>query len=154
MAKTNHSDKATQPKDTKSNEIDDIFATKKIVKDAPTQEEPAPLTKQQKRKQKKKAAVAEEEETKAPKEDGSEDEEDEHKVQEVIFAQLAAAKNLKRKAQPPPPTSMDDDQFGDSRGKKAKRTTDDGYPLYDVKDLRIGEGQDTPECPFDCQCCF
>lgn len=33
------------------------------------------------------------------------------------------------------------------------RTTDDGYPLYDVKDLNIGNGLDTPECPFDCKCC-
>jgi hypothetical protein len=33
------------------------------------------------------------------------------------------------------------------------RTTEDGYPLYDVKDLNIGGGLDTPECPFDCKCC-
>jgi len=33
------------------------------------------------------------------------------------------------------------------------RTTEDGYPLYDVKDLNIGGGLDTPDCPFDCQCC-
>ncbi|KAI8082747.1 uncharacterized protein BX664DRAFT_338974 [Halteromyces radiatus] len=148
--------KATPPKttenksDTKNSEIDDIFATKTITnkqQDTPT------LTKSQKRKQKKKAAQA----TETATDQKTNDSEDEHKVQEVIFAQLAAAKSLKRKTAPPPPpssSSIDDDAFGDSRGKKAKRMTDDGYPLFDVKDLRIGEGKDTPDCPFDCQCCF
>ncbi|KAJ3179084.1 hypothetical protein HK101_010079 [Irineochytrium annulatum] len=36
--------------------------------------------------------------------------------------------------------AADDDGFGDSRGAKTTRTTDDGMPLYDVKDLKIGEG--------------
>ncbi|KAJ1645401.1 hypothetical protein IWQ61_010319, partial [Dispira simplex] len=48
----------------------------------------------------------------------------------------------------------DDDGFFDSRGTKSKRLTEDGLPLFTVQDLRIGEGGDTPDCPFDCQCCF
>ncbi|KAL0145861.1 hypothetical protein V8B55DRAFT_1465892 [Mucor lusitanicus] len=61
--------------------------------------------------------------------------------------------SLKKRAAPPP---VIDDAFGDSRGikKRVNRTTEDGYPLYDVKDLNIGGGLDTPECPFDCQCWF
>jgi len=34
------------------------------------------------------------------------------------------------------------------------RKTDDGLPIYDIKELNIGLGGDTELCPFDCQCCF
>lgn len=37
------------------------------------------------------------------------------------------------------------------RGKG--RRTDDGLPIYDSKELNIGQGGDTPDCPFDCECC-
>ncbi|KAJ2002068.1 hypothetical protein GGI04_003487 [Coemansia thaxteri] len=46
------------------------------------------------------------------------------------------------------------DDFADSRGKSSKYT-EDGLRVYYMDDLRIGEGEgDTPECPFDCNCCF
>ncbi|CAO3691592.1 unnamed protein product [Umbelopsis ramanniana] len=77
---------------------------------------------------------------------------DSQAVEEVVFAELAAVKASRKRASQP--KIADDDGFGDSRGKKSKRTTDDGYPLYDVKELNIGLGGDTPECPFDCKCCF
>ncbi|OAV94964.1 hypothetical protein PTTG_06944 [Puccinia triticina 1-1 BBBD Race 1] len=50
---------------------------------------------------------------------------------------------------------LDDEQeraFRDSRGTRAK--TEDGLVIYSVEELKIGLGQDTPDCPFDCQCCF
>jgi hypothetical protein len=34
------------------------------------------------------------------------------------------------------------------------RKTDDGLPIYDIKELNIGLGGDTELCPFDCECCF
>ncbi|SCV70471.1 BQ2448_1865 [Microbotryum intermedium] len=60
----------------------------------------------------------------------------------------------------PPPmgrtgTKLDEDDltFRDSRGDTRKRT-EEGYPIYDTKELKIGLGGGTPDCPFDCQCCF
>ncbi|KDE06218.1 hypothetical protein MVLG_03497 [Microbotryum lychnidis-dioicae p1A1 Lamole] len=44
-------------------------------------------------------------------------------------------------------------KFRDSRGDTRKRT-EEGYPIYDTKELKIGLGGGTPDCPFDCQCCF
>ncbi|KAJ2765966.1 hypothetical protein IWQ57_004566 [Coemansia nantahalensis] len=56
----------------------------------------------------------------------------------------------KQKQNPP----ADNDGFADSRGKQSKYT-DDGMRVFYMEDLRIGEGNgDTPDCPFDCQCCF
>ncbi|KNC98606.1 uncharacterized protein SPPG_06287 [Spizellomyces punctatus DAOM BR117] len=48
----------------------------------------------------------------------------------------------------------EDDGFGDSRGLKAKRRTEDGYSLFTTEELNIGKGGDTPQCPFECWCCF
>jgi hypothetical protein len=45
----------------------------------------------------------------------------------------------------------DDDGFGDSRNRKK---TEDGLPVYYDTELNIGLGKDTPDCPFDCDCCF
>ena len=92
---------------------------------------------------------------------------DSQAVEEVVFAELAAVKASRKRASQP--KIADDDGFGDSRGKKSstsiiklifrftspicqsthylslsfvskERTTDDGYPLYDVKELNIGLG--------------
>ncbi|GAA6050664.1 hypothetical protein JCM3770_000880 [Rhodotorula araucariae] len=46
----------------------------------------------------------------------------------------------------------EDERFMDSRGTRKK--TEDGLPIYSFDELRIGMGGDTPECPFDCTCCF
>eukprot|EP00299_Pterocystis_sp_00344_P006190 c17976_g1_i1.p1 GENE.c17976_g1_i1~~c17976_g1_i1.p1 ORF type:complete len:104 (+),score=22.12 c17976_g1_i1:36-347(+) len=47
------------------------------------------------------------------------------------------------------------DGFFDSRGDGGKRKrTEEGYPIYTEEELRIGQGGDTPLCPFDCDCCF
>lgn len=152
---------------TDASEIDDIFNTKSIKGD--TAEKEPTLSKSAKRKAAKKSKQPDnkDEDKKANNdndddEDETEEEEQEElteeqskKVEEVVFAELAAVKSTNpsiKRAAPPP---VIDDAFGDSRGiKKTNRTTEDGYPLYDVKDLNIGGGLDTPECPFDCQCCF
>ncbi|KAI8641694.1 hypothetical protein BD408DRAFT_417766 [Parasitella parasitica] len=142
---------------TDASEIDDIFDTKKI-KGEMIEKEPV-LSKNAKRKAAKKSKTSEHEEQTQPEEE--EEEQDEltedqfKKVEEVIFAELAAVKSSKPSKKRAAPPSIPDDTFADSRGiKKTNRTTEDGYPLYDVKDLNIGNGLDTPECPFDCQCCF
>ena len=38
--------------------------------------------------------------------------------------------------------------------KKVKRETEDGIRIYSEKELKIGEGGNTSQCPFDCDCCF
>ncbi|KAI8621438.1 hypothetical protein BC830DRAFT_1077155 [Chytriomyces sp. MP71] len=51
----------------------------------------------------------------------------------------------------------DDDGFSDSRGLKkgSRKSTDDGLRVFDNVELQIGAGAgDTPDCPFDCWCCF
>ncbi|RIB19643.1 hypothetical protein C2G38_1252654 [Gigaspora rosea] len=48
----------------------------------------------------------------------------------------------------------DTDGFSDSRGTKSRKTTEDGLAVYDINELNIGNGGDTPLCPFDCDCCF
>ncbi|KAF0361848.1 DUF1764-domain-containing protein [Gigaspora margarita] len=48
----------------------------------------------------------------------------------------------------------DTDGFSDSRGTKSRKTTEDGLAVYDINELNIGNGGDTPLCPFDCNCCF
>ncbi|KAG0166760.1 hypothetical protein DFQ28_006919 [Apophysomyces sp. BC1034] len=133
-----------------TSEIDDIFSGKKKTSAASEIDD---IFSKKKAPKTDKKAVDEKDEKDEKKEDeeDEEDEEDYARVEEVVFAELAAVKRSKKR---PAPAVKEDDDFADSRGKKAKRLTDDGYPLYDVKDLRIGEGGDTPDCPFDCQCCF
>ncbi|KAI8350144.1 hypothetical protein BD560DRAFT_439068 [Blakeslea trispora] len=149
--------KAIKEKKSKTvvDEIDDIFSGK-AKKTAPKEKE------DEQKSSKKSKKVSKKEDHKEETDSDNEDEEDQEelsedqvqKVQEVVFAELAAIKSTKTntKKRPPPPST--DEDFGDSRGlKKTNRTTEDGYPLYDVKDLNIGNGLDTPECPFDCKCC-
>ncbi|GAA5816171.1 hypothetical protein MFLAVUS_009697 [Mucor flavus] len=144
-----------------SSEIDDIFNTKSIKEDETAKKKEPVVSKSAKRKAAKKSKLVVEEKVEEEMEEDEEEGEEEEmteeqvrKVEEVVFAELAAVKNTltPQKRAAPPPTF--DDDFADSKGiKKTNRTTDDGYPLYDVKDLNIGNGLDTPECPFDCKCC-
>lgn len=54
-----------------------------------------------------------------------------------------------------PRKSSPDDRFKDSRGTGSRRKTEEGYSIYKEDELGIGnEGGDTPQCPFDCNCCF
>lgn len=48
-----------------------------------------------------------------------------------------------------------DDEFFDSRGllnKKRKKV--DGVYVYYLDELGVGSGGGTPDCPFDCKCCY
>lgn len=86
------------------------------------------------------------------------------KTKETTIADLQkSGKKTDKRSCPPgdqPRTTAadedDDDDFGDSRGlrKKKRPTTEEGYPIYTVKEMKIGLGGDTPDCPFDCECCF
>uniref|UniRef100_A0A0G4HK08 DUF1764 domain-containing protein n=1 Tax=Chromera velia CCMP2878 TaxID=1169474 RepID=A0A0G4HK08_9ALVE len=37
---------------------------------------------------------------------------------------------------------------------KERKYTEEGYPIYTEEELKIGQGGGTPDCPFDCWCCF
>lgn len=71
-----------------------------------------------------------------------------------------AETNTSKKTIPtiPPPASLpsDDDDWTDSKGARRRRrpTTDEGYPIFTATEMKIGLGGDTPECPFDCSCCY
>lgn len=55
------------------------------------------------------------------------------------------------KEQPPPQK----DNFFDSRGLNSSgRKYFEGLPVYSLEELNIGKGGGTPDCPFDCTCCF
>lgn len=36
------------------------------------------------------------------------------------------------------------------------KKTDEGFKIYTEDELRLGDGKvgETPDCPFDCECCF
>lgn len=37
---------------------------------------------------------------------------------------------------------------------EAPAYTEDGYRMCTEKELKLGKSKNTPECPFDCDCCF
>lgn len=46
-----------------------------------------------------------------------------------------------------------------SKGKSTggpRQQTEDGYKIYTLEELGLdkAKGGDTPDCPFDCSCCF
>lgn len=45
-----------------------------------------------------------------------------------------------------------EDMMGDAR--EQRRRTEEGWKIYTEEELKIGQGGGTPECPFDCDCCF
>ncbi|KAI8992650.1 hypothetical protein BDB01DRAFT_848001 [Pilobolus umbonatus] len=141
-------DTSVEKKLVDTSEIDDIFNKKiKTVHEEKNPEIEEKRLKKKKKKQKDEKEAGEEKEEAVEEENTKE-------VEEVVFAELAAVKSAKKSQNATTPLPPVNDGFGDSRGlKKTNRTTDDGYPLYDVKDLNIGNGLDTPLCPFDCDCC-
>eukprot|EP01130_Rhizamoeba_saxonica_P004134 TRINITY_DN1704_c0_g1_i1.p2 TRINITY_DN1704_c0_g1~~TRINITY_DN1704_c0_g1_i1.p2 ORF type:complete len:110 (+),score=30.09 TRINITY_DN1704_c0_g1_i1:3-332(+) len=62
----------------------------------------------------------------------------------------------KKKRIKPASTEPVDDQadFFTGKSNSGYRTTEEGYRIYTLDELNIGKGGDTPDCPFDCQCCF
>jgi hypothetical protein len=75
------------------------------------------------------------------------------KAKQAKAKELAAATALKKKKK----VAASDD-FGftrDANKGKGRKTTDDGFAVYDNVELRIGEGRgETENCPFDCECCY
>ncbi|ORY41096.1 hypothetical protein BCR33DRAFT_719174 [Rhizoclosmatium globosum] len=74
-------------------------------------------------------------------------------VETVVFA-VPTARPI-----PPKKKTMDgdeDDGFANSRGSdKSTKRTEDGLRVFYNTDLQIGQGNgDTPQCPFDCWCCY
>lgn len=70
----------------------------------------------------------------------------------------AAAKKKKkdedRKHVPSRGSGGDDGFAGRSLGG-GRKYTEEGYPIYTEEELKLNmEGGDTPDCPFDCNCCF
>lgn len=37
---------------------------------------------------------------------------------------------------------------------KESRKFIDGLPIYSLEELNIGQGGDTEDCPFECDCCY
>ncbi|KXS13370.1 hypothetical protein M427DRAFT_156669 [Gonapodya prolifera JEL478] len=62
--------------------------------------------------------------------------------------------SLKAKTKPSPVSSSEPDEFADLRGTKSGRAKIDGLNLFQAEELNIGKGGDTPDCPFDCKCCY
>lgn len=48
--------------------------------------------------------------------------------------------------------------FGDPKGEltegATRRFTEDGLPIYLWEEIISPGGGDSPDCPFDCQCCY
>ena len=64
-------------------------------------------------------------------------------------AAKAAAKAAKIKAR-----KAEEARARQGRGSGPARYDADGLPIYTTASLGIGGGGDTPDCPFDCDCCF
>mmetsp|Transcript_15169 Transcript_15169/g.22620 ORF Transcript_15169/g.22620 Transcript_15169/m.22620 type:complete len:81 (-) Transcript_15169:234-476(-) len=50
-----------------------------------------------------------------------------------------------------------DDGLGgiyNNEGWTGRRTSGDGLRIFKTHLLKIGDGGGTPQCPWDCQCCF
>ena len=75
-------------------------------------------------------------------------------VEQEIYSQLASAK--KRRTREPavvPDPALE--AFCNTRaGKVARQKTPEGYRIFSEEELKIGKGGKSPDCPFDCHCCF
>jgi hypothetical protein len=60
------------------------------------------------------------------------------------------------KARPPRDGGSASDVLGTGpKGNKARRFTEEGYPIYTEEELGLEKPSGTtPQCPFDCNCCF
>mmetsp|Transcript_12421 Transcript_12421/g.10346 ORF Transcript_12421/g.10346 Transcript_12421/m.10346 type:complete len:134 (-) Transcript_12421:35-436(-) len=53
------------------------------------------------------------------------------------------------------PKGSADDPLGlGNQSEGSRKRTEEGYKIYSEEELRIGQGGNTPDCPFDCWCCF
>ncbi|CAL5220355.1 g2354 [Coccomyxa viridis] len=51
------------------------------------------------------------------------------------------------------PAGSKDDIFGKGI-TKARRRDADGFAIYSEEELGLSKGGNTPQCPFDCECCY
>lgn len=66
--------------------------------------------------------------------------------------EAANAELQKLKVEAPKVAKNIDDDLG--LNKKGREYTEEGFPIYSVEELKLGQGGDTTDCPFDCWCCF
>ena len=73
-----------------------------------------------------------------------------------IFGKLQEKKKPAKKAKTVSvaPSQKDDGFAGRSLGG-GRKYTEEGFPIYTEEELKLnGKRGDTPDCPFDCNCCF
>ncbi|PRP76359.1 hypothetical protein PROFUN_08827 [Planoprotostelium fungivorum] len=71
-----------------------------------------------------------------------------------IFSKTPKASAVKEQ-KAPVKKRKENDIFSDSRGTNSDgRKVIDGYTVYSFDELKLDQGKDTPDCPFDCDCCF
>lgn len=154
--------KATAKVPTKdSAEIDDLFSVLSTKKSAVTV---AKAGKDDAKKEEKKKLATGDEVTLSDLE-GLDEEEDRVEVEsaEESDADLARGTAFDPKKDDQFPVSTpaataapDRSDFFDSRGlkRKTRALTEDGFPIFSPKELKIGMGGGTDLCPFDCNCCY
>ncbi|OJA10794.1 hypothetical protein AZE42_00309 [Rhizopogon vesiculosus] len=138
-----------------TSEIDDIFSAKGKAK-AVQSLTPLPLVDEKKKKKKKKDKLY------PPKEIDPKTLKKRPAPETVVDPSSKSSTTTKRpkldvsaSSQPSHEKRKDEDRFKDSRGIAPRRKTDDGYNIYKEDELGISNtGGDTPQCPFDCNCCF
>ena len=74
---------------------------------------------------------------------------------DMLFkAKKGKKKAESKKAEVQKPTKEVKKEKKEKSKEKKRKFTAEGYPIYSVDELNIGKGADTPDCPFDCNCCF
>ncbi|GAA6019154.1 hypothetical protein JCM11491_002866 [Sporobolomyces phaffii] len=152
---------APQPKKRPAaSEIDDIFAKKPKAAQSTTPAEAAATAATKSKKKKKEGAklavepaVADEVVPIAQPKKVPETFVDTSSVIEAYKpAEAQVTKKAKDMTDEEKKAAEEEQRFRDSRGTRKK--TEDGLPIYDTSELKIGLGGDTELCPFDCECCF
>ena len=66
------------------------------------------------------------------------------------------SKAIKKVKKEEPKNKTAPKKLADAADEKSKpiRYTEDGLRIYTEEELKIGQGGDTADCPFDCNCCF
>ncbi|ORY84457.1 hypothetical protein BCR37DRAFT_386605 [Protomyces lactucae-debilis] len=124
--------KSQEPK--KSNDIDDIFAKKasKPTETAAQDDTKSSTSKLKSAKQGKN-----------------------HTAADVRDASVKKPSKKPTGSSIPKALPSDDSLFTDLKGSKKRKTTEEGFKIYDDEELRIDPNAgSTDDCPFDCQCCF
>ena len=84
---------------------------------------------------------------------------------DALFKKNKKSKQIKKADKPAPEvkktkTSKSSDQKKSKgvtdtpKAPAARKYTKEGFKIYTTEELKVGQGGDTPDCPFDCDCCF